>query len=68
MPYKSLWLFLRFFTKLKIQFIARKSLFFEPPSTGNLRKKRMHNGNLRRNFMSTKYVQEKGLGVYVEIS
>ena len=40
MPYKSLWLFLKDFARNpKSSFIAQKSLFFEPPSIGNLRRK-----------------------------
>ena len=47
MSYKSLWLFLRGFAQNpNSNFIAQKSLFFDPPSTGYTYRKLHRTGNI----------------------
>ena len=60
MSCKSLWLFLRFFTKPKIRFYFSKELIFEPLSTDDLCENCIRTESIRINCVHTKYVKEKG--------
>ena len=57
MPWNSLWIFLKVIAQnLKSNFIAKKILFFEPPTTGNIRRKqRMYREYTQKPWMYQVY-------------